>query len=200
MSIENPTLVHFRYFSSLLTNEYQESSYLRAYNPLCLLSSVFCLLSSTFCPLHLSRTLYKSTLFMQNEPNFQKAQMNVTSLITVAYEYKSNWTLGENKPNSNPIKANTKPIKANKMPKQTQFKPNQTQPVVSLPVLSLPVLSFVEVSKGSNLFQTCPNPPDSHNYQEMEWRRRESNPHFRDATAACSRYTTSPILPSKAFL
>ena len=24
------------------------------------------------------------------------------------------------------------------------------------------------------------------------WRRRESNPHFRDATAACSRYTTSP--------
>ena len=24
------------------------------------------------------------------------------------------------------------------------------------------------------------------------WRRRESNPHFRDATAVCSRYTTSP--------
>ncbi len=32
--------------------------------------------------------------------------MNVTSLITVDYENKSNWTLGENKPNSNPIKAN----------------------------------------------------------------------------------------------
>ena len=29
--------------------------------------------------------------------------MNVTSLITVAYENKSNWTLGKNKPNSNPI-------------------------------------------------------------------------------------------------
>ncbi len=65
MSIENPTLpataglAHFRHFtrhtyggfSSLLTNEYQESSYLRAYNPLCLLSSVFCLLPSVFCPL-----------------------------------------------------------------------------------------------------------------------------------------------------
>jgi hypothetical protein len=28
-----------------------------------------------------------------------------------------------------------------------------------------------------------------------DWRRGESNPHFRDATAACSRYTTSPDLP-----
>ncbi len=36
--------------------------------------------------------------------------MNVTSLITVVYENKSNWTLGQNKPNSNPIK-----------PNQTQF-------------------------------------------------------------------------------
>jgi len=58
--------------------------------------------------------------------------MNVTSFITTVYENNSNWTLGENKPNSNPIKANTKPIKANKMPKQTQYEPNQTQPVVSL--------------------------------------------------------------------
>ncbi|MBA7665919.1 hypothetical protein ES703_73994 [subsurface metagenome] len=58
--------------------------------------------------------------------------MNVTSLITVDYENKSNWTLGENKPKTNPIKPNTKPIKANKIPKQTQYKPNQTQLVVSL--------------------------------------------------------------------
>jgi len=29
--------------------------------------------------------------------------MNVNSLITIDYENKSNWTLGENKPNSNPI-------------------------------------------------------------------------------------------------
>ena len=32
--------------------------------------------------------------------------MNVKSYNTKAYENKSNWTLGENKPNSNPIKAN----------------------------------------------------------------------------------------------
>jgi len=54
-------------------------------------------------------------------------QMNVSIFSKMAYEYKSNWTLGENKPNSNPIKANTNPIKANTMPKQSQFKPNQTQ-------------------------------------------------------------------------
>jgi len=35
----------------------------------CLLSSVFRLLSSVLGPLHLSRILYKSTLFMQNKPN-----------------------------------------------------------------------------------------------------------------------------------
>ncbi len=45
---------------------------------------------------------------MQNEPNFLDAQMNVTSLITVDYENNSNWTLGENEPKTNPIKANFK--------------------------------------------------------------------------------------------
>ncbi len=29
--------------------------------------------------------------------------MNVSSILTTDYENKSNWTLGENKPNSNPI-------------------------------------------------------------------------------------------------
>jgi len=64
---------------------------------------------------------------MQNKPNLPKAQMNLTSLITVVYENKSNWTLGENKPNTNPIRTQSNPIKANKMPKQTQYKPNQSQ-------------------------------------------------------------------------
>jgi len=63
----------------------------------------------------------------QNKPNFRKAKMNLTSVLTTDYENKSNWTLGENKANTNPIKPNTKPIKANKMPIQTQYKPNQTQ-------------------------------------------------------------------------
>jgi len=51
---------------------------------------------------------------MQNKPNLLNAQMNVTSFYTVDYENKHNWTLGENKPNSKPIKAN-----------QTQFPKSQ---------------------------------------------------------------------------
>ncbi len=45
-------------------------------------------------------------LFMQNEPNFEKAQMNVNKVLTKDYENKSDWTLGENEPKTNPIKAN----------------------------------------------------------------------------------------------
>ena len=41
--------------------------------------------------------------FMQNKPNFKDTQMNVNLNITKAYENKYNWTLGQSKPNSNPI-------------------------------------------------------------------------------------------------
>jgi hypothetical protein len=43
---------------------------------------------------------------MQNKPNFRKSQVNVNLYNTTDYENKSDWTLGENKPNSNPNKAN----------------------------------------------------------------------------------------------
>ena len=69
-------------------------------------------------PLHLSRLLYKSTLFMQNKANLPDAQMKVSSVLTKHYENKSNWTLSENK-------ANTKPI-------QSQYKPN-TNPISQTP-------------------------------------------------------------------
>jgi len=39
--------------------------------------------------------------------------MNVNSLLTIDYENISDWTLGENKPNSNPIKPNFKKAKMN---------------------------------------------------------------------------------------
>jgi len=64
---------------------------------------------------------------MQNKPNFLDAQINVNPYNTTYYENKSNWTLGENKPNSKPIKPNSKPIKAKTNPIQTQNKPNQSQ-------------------------------------------------------------------------
>ena len=50
---------------------------------------------------------------MQNKPNFLKNQMNVNPYNTTAYENKSNWTLGENKPNSNPIKPNFRKAQMN---------------------------------------------------------------------------------------
>ena len=122
-SIENPTLAHFRHFSSLFT-----------------LSPLYiCRESST-----------NQLLFMQNKPNFQRSQMNVNTYNTTDYENIANWTLGESKPNTNPIQTQSNPIcqsvklmqsvylqrimKKNAdngykktKPKQTQFKPNQTQ-------------------------------------------------------------------------
>ncbi len=39
--------------------------------------------------------------------------MNVKSYNTKDYENKSNWTLGQNKPNSNPIKPNLQKVQMN---------------------------------------------------------------------------------------
>ncbi len=50
---------------------------------------------------------------MQNKPNFQKSQMNASSVLTTDYENIANWTLGQNKPNSNPIKPNLRKAKMN---------------------------------------------------------------------------------------
>ena len=59
-----------------------------------------------FAPLHLSRTLYKSTLFMQNKPNFQDKQMNVNIYYTKVYKNETASGSGKNKPNSNTNKPN----------------------------------------------------------------------------------------------
>jgi len=50
---------------------------------------------------------------MQNKPNFRKSQMNLKFCKQMAYENKRNWTLGQNKPNSNPIKPNLRKAKMN---------------------------------------------------------------------------------------
>jgi hypothetical protein len=89
MSIDNLTLAHFRHFNSLFTN-------LPAYKAL-----------------HLSRTLYKSTLFMQNKPNVKDAQINVNSYMKSKYEKLDTWLSGKNKANSNPNKPNLRKAKMN---------------------------------------------------------------------------------------
>jgi len=50
---------------------------------------------------------------MQNKPNFPKSQMNLNIYNTTNYENISNWTIGQNKPNSNPIKPNFQKAKMN---------------------------------------------------------------------------------------
>ena len=81
-----------------------------------------CLLSSTTV-----ESALQIHLFMQNEPNFRKSQMNVNKVLTKDYEKRTLGGHGKNEPKTNPIRTQSKPIKANKMPKQTQNEPNQTQ-------------------------------------------------------------------------
>ncbi len=66
-------------------------------------------LSHRILPRHLYICREPSTnqlLFMQNKPNFRKSQMNLKFCKQTDYEYKRDWTIGQNKPNSNPIKPN----------------------------------------------------------------------------------------------
>jgi drug/metabolite transporter (DMT)-like permease len=60
---------------------------------------------------------------MQNKPNFLESQMNVKSFNTVKYENKSNWTLGENKPNQTQLPQRDTQYAI----RDTKYKPNQTQ-------------------------------------------------------------------------
>ena len=50
---------------------------------------------------------------MQNKPNFRKAKMSANAFSQMDYENIANWTLGQNKPNSNPIKPNLRKAKMN---------------------------------------------------------------------------------------
>ncbi len=85
-SIENPTLAHFRHFSSLFT-----------------LSHLYtCRESST-----------NQLLFMQNKPNLVRRRRIASSVYTKDYENKWQWKVRKNKPNSNPIKPNLQKAKMN---------------------------------------------------------------------------------------
>jgi len=68
-----------------------------------------CASASRNSPLHLSRILYKSTFLCKTNPILSAVgglQMNLSIYSQTAYKNISNWTLGENKPNSNPNKPN----------------------------------------------------------------------------------------------
>ena len=77
------------------------------------LSSVLCRLSSVLGPSTTVENPLQIDLFMQNKPNFLRSQMNLNPHSTMAYENISDWTPGENKPNSNPIKPNLRKAQMN---------------------------------------------------------------------------------------
>ncbi len=94
-----------RTMSHLTTHKHCQSSYLPAYKA-----------AVIYVPIRLYTCREPSTnqlLFMQNKPNFQKAQMNVNPYNTTDYENKWPRRVRKNKPNSNPIKANFKRAKMN---------------------------------------------------------------------------------------
>jgi hypothetical protein len=74
------------------------------------------------------------SLFCSNKPNFRKSEMNVNKVLTKDYDKMDTWSIGKNKPNSNPIqtqfKPNSNPIKAKTNPKQTQTKPISDYPCI----------------------------------------------------------------------
>ncbi len=61
---------------------------------------------------------------MQNKPNLVRRRRIANVFITMDYEIKSDWTIGENKPNSNPIKSNL--VRRRRIPKgQNEQKPEK---------------------------------------------------------------------------
>ena len=66
------------------------------------------ILSAYKAALHLSRTLYKSTLFMQNKANLLDTQMNVSSVKTKDYSNEQRTMNNERLCKTKPIKPNFK--------------------------------------------------------------------------------------------
>jgi len=104
---------------------------------------------------------------MQNKPNFLRSQMNVSTYTRKDYENISDWTFGENKPNSKPIQTQSNPISSkakmsvniyytedyeNKWLRRVRKNKPNTKPIQtqSKPVLSAPVLSKVEGVEWAN--------------------------------------------------
>jgi len=99
-SIENPTLAHFRHYRHF---------------------------SSLFTPsaLYICRELSTNQLlFMQNKPNLQKAKMNVSIYSQTDYENKSDWTIGQNKPNPSGLRCLLRSCRTD----QTQTNPISEKP------------------------------------------------------------------------
>ena len=129
--------------------------------------------------------------FMQNKPNFPDEQIYLTAFYTKEYENRPTSTLDGNKANTKPNKPNFPKAQMNATFFTTNAYGNE------------PRTTNNEHSCKTNPIKANSRPVLSHQVcktARIHWRRRESNPHFRDATAACSRNTTSPISSTVALL
>ena len=120
MSIENPTLAHFRHFwhfSSLFTNlpAYKAPD---IYVPISHLATCVCQLSSA---LYICREISTNQPFLCKTNPILSAvgglQMNLNSLATMNYQNFIPLAGQKNKPNSNPIQSQSNPI--SKTPKMS---------------------------------------------------------------------------------
>jgi len=98
-------------------------------------------------------TYEKINLFLQNEPNFRKSQMNVNRVLTREYEKKTLGEHGKNEPKTNPKRTQTNPNEAKfknaKMnPIQTQSKPDFSG-YLRLLAISRIILSYFSAGRVS---------------------------------------------------
>ncbi len=96
MSIENPTLAHFRHFSHF------RHSVNRSFPTDCTILKGVRII-----------TYFQTHSFLTNKANFRKAQMNLSFLYTKDYQNFIPLAGQKNKPNSNPIKPNSQKAKMN---------------------------------------------------------------------------------------
>ena len=116
----------------------------------CLLSCFVCRLSSVFCQPsnEIQSTKYYVRTYqriMQNKPNFQDAQMNVSIFSKKDYNNETAFRRGKNKPN------------------QTQFKPN-TKPIPEMPKMSLNTY-LIRFYSNKTAFRRIQNKPKQTQFQ-----------------------------------
>jgi len=142
------------------------------------LSSVVCLLSSA---LYICREPSTNQLFYAKQTQFPKSRMNVSIYSQMEYENKCDWTIGQSKPNSNPIKPNFQKAQMNvnllitkDYRKNDDFavrinKPN-SNPISVKPKMSANVY-FIEDYENETTFRPKKTNPNKPNFPTPKLRR-----------------------------
>ncbi len=99
-------------------------------------------------PLHLSRELYKSHLFMQNKANFKNDQIYITAYITRGYENFKLCGSPKNKAKQSQFKPNFSSILALFLTNEPNFKPNNVKMGKVYHPLRKEVLALEHIPRG----------------------------------------------------